>query len=111
MESEPESQRGLRAVATVDELREAPRRIIDLGSRRLVLVSVAGRLYCVENRCPHAGGSLGEGTLTGHQLVCPRHGWCFDIRTGRCDSDPRYAVETFPVVIDGGTVFVEIGDQ
>ena len=63
----------------------------------LALFNVEGQLFAVENICPHKGAPLAEGTICGHKLECPLHGWEFDVRTGKClttDADLKtYCVE------------------
>ena len=41
-----------------------------------------GTLYAVGARCPHVGGPLDQGTVTGHRVRCPWHGSVFDLETG-----------------------------
>ncbi len=52
--------------------------------------------YAVDNVCPHAGGPLGEGELDEHELVCPYHGYAYDVRDGSCLTDEDLAIRTFP---------------
>jgi nitrite reductase (NADH) small subunit len=73
-----------------------------------VFRSRAGRLYAVENRCPHRGGKLSEGMMAGDQVVCPMHAFRFDARTGECDQEGTCPVATFPVEERDGAVFVAL---
>ena len=59
------------------------------------------RLCAIENVCPHAGASLAEGVLDGDDVLCPLHGFRFDVTTGACSTDPILRVKTFPLVPDG----------
>ena len=66
--------------------------------------------YAIEDQCTHDGGPLGEGKLDGAtgQIVCPRHGARFDLRTGAALTLP--AIEPVPVYevrIEGGDILVE----
>jgi ferredoxin-nitrite reductase len=58
-------------------------------------------LYALDNRCPHAGGSLADGALDGNEVICPLHGYRFSLATGRCATDPRLAVHAFAVTPHG----------
>ena len=78
---------------------------IPLGQGRCFMVGVHevavfrcrdGRLFAVENRCPHRGGPLAEGIIGGSQVVCPLHGHKFDLITGY-GSEPKECVKTFKV--------------
>ncbi len=67
------------------------------GSTRLAVARLEdGRSFVVEDRCPHDGGPLSDGFVDGHRLVCARHGWEFDLETGRCVGRPRICVQRFP---------------
>ncbi|MDP9020609.1 MAG: Rieske 2Fe-2S domain-containing protein [Actinomycetota bacterium] len=69
----------------------------------LAVANVDGTVCAVADECPHAGASLGEGTLDGWSLRCPLHGASFDVRTGEVVSGPATeAVRCHPVeVVDG----------
>ena len=60
------------------------------------------RVHVIDNTCPHAGGSLSGGFVRDGRVVCPWHGWPFDLRTGRCPDNTQIAVTTHPSrVVDG----------
>jgi nitrite reductase (NADH) small subunit len=108
---------------------EGARRIVAHGGREVGVLRAAGRLVAFANHCPHQGGPVCEGMLI-HQveevlgpdksyqgmrfdearlnLVCPWHGWEFDVRTGRTAGDPRFALRRFEVVERDGDVFVRL---
>lgn len=85
------------------------------------------RFYAFENRCAHAGGPVGEGTIIGKvkavlgpgkellreefsdtelQIVCPWHGYEYDIETGTCAADGRFGLRRYTVVERGQDVYV-----
>ena len=71
-------------------------------------VNLDGQFYAVEDVCTHDGGPLGEGKLDGCELICPRHGARFDVRTGAATRMP--AIEpapTYAVRVEDGDVLVE----
>jgi nitrite reductase/ring-hydroxylating ferredoxin subunit len=84
---------------------------VELGGRRFRVVSVDGRLFAHDTRCPHLGGPLNEGTLEGCELVCPWHGYRFDLATGR-SSDGRNLRMFPPAVVEidacGGEVSLRL---
>lgn|GEM_PF-1101147 len=76
--------------------------------RRLVVCRAGGRLFALEDRCPHASEPLSGGALRGFALECPYHGGRLDVRDGRPLAPPiRRAARTFPVREAGA--IVEIG--
>ena len=77
---------------------------IDVG-----LFRVDGEIHALENRCPHAGDPLSEGSLDGAILTCAAHGWCFDVRTGFRPQDPDgFPIPRFAVRVTGGDVEIDL---
>ena len=78
----------------------------------LGLFRIGDEVFCMDDVCPHAGYSLAEGEIEGSCIVCPAHGWEFDVRTGlapgEIDEEPldRYAVR-----VEGGSVYVDIEER
>lgn len=69
-------------VAHVNELKPGEKKKISLKGKDILLVNIDNIFYAVDNKCPHMGGSLVEGNLQGSQIICPKHGSAFDVKTG-----------------------------
>ncbi len=105
------------------DLNEGEMKKVRLRGRDLLVARVEGRFYCVDDRCPHLGGSLSRGRLEGTTVVCPNHHSRFDLSDGRVLQwtdwagwtarlaqalrSPR-AVAAHPVKVDEGKVWVEV---
>ncbi len=75
-------------VATLDELPEGRVKTVTAGTKSMALTHINGQYAAMDNRCPHQGGPLGEGSIEcaddgQYWLRCPWHGWDFDPLTGR----------------------------
>ncbi len=81
---------------------------VDTGEATYAVCNVEGKLFCVDGLCPHAGGPLGQGILNGDMLVCPWHGWEFNCHTGVNDFDEDLQLKTYPVVVQGDEILIEI---
>jgi nitrite reductase/ring-hydroxylating ferredoxin subunit len=95
-------------VAAVADVPAGTGRVVEVGGKDVALFNVDGRFYAIDNACSHRGGPLGEGDLEDAVVVCPWHGWRWDVTTGTNTNNPAVRVACFPVVVDGGGVFVEI---
>jgi len=95
-------------VLKASELVEGQVRGVLAGSRRLALARVGGKIYCLDNTCAHAGGPLGEGKVEGSAVVCPWHGFGFDVKTGVSPMNSELKVPIYKVVVKGGDVFVDV---
>ena len=111
-------------VAAVRDLPPGGRKLFTVRGRPIAVFNLDGQFYGLLNRCPHQGGSLCEGLLTGLVLAdapgeyrmerageiirCPWHGWEFDIRSGQswCEPD-RIAVRQYPVEAASGQALVQ----
>ena len=56
---------------------------VKLEGRGVLLGNIDGRIYAIDNKCPHMGGNLSRGMLIGTIVTCPLHGSQFDIITGK----------------------------
>ncbi|HEX9780820.1 MAG TPA: Rieske 2Fe-2S domain-containing protein [bacterium] len=94
-------------VATTAELRSGEGKVVDVGGRAIALFHCDGQWYATDNTCPHRGGPLGEGSVSGMTVTCPWHGWEFDVSTGQCTlTDAK--INAYPVKIDGEDVLVSL---
>jgi nitrite reductase/ring-hydroxylating ferredoxin subunit len=87
-----------------------PGKIVEIiiGGTSIAVANVDGSFYATANACPHAEGPLGEGVVEGCSVVCPYHGWRFDLRTGACATVPGKSVKTYPVQVVGDAVCVQL---
>ena len=77
----------------------------------VAVFNVDGKFYAIEDVCTHDGEELTGGPVVGDQVVCPRHGARFCIRTGKALTPPAYEdVETFPVRVTDGRIQVNLGE-
>jgi nitrite reductase/ring-hydroxylating ferredoxin subunit len=101
--------------------------LVVIDDTEIGIFAVGDSLYAYESRCPHQGGPVCRGQVLGRvrtsvrdggavepewfddaelQLVCPWHGFEFEITTGRCRADPRFRLRSYPVRRRDGDVFV-----
>ena len=86
-----------------DEAKEFP-----CGSKTICVANINGAYSAMDSICPHRGGPLGQGTIEGNKVVCPWHGWAWDVNTGVAEQDANMKVAVYPLKIDGGEAMVEM---
>lgn len=95
-------------VARVDELPPGSRQVIEIDGARIIILNVDEQYFAIEDVCSHDGGELCAGLLEGDEIVCPRHGARFSIRTGAALTPPAYQpIATFPVRVLNGLIQVQ----
>jgi nitrite reductase (NADH) small subunit len=95
-------------IAAIDECPPGNGLEVIVGERVVALFNVEGTFYALDGVCPHQGGPLAEGDITGCIVTCPWHGWQFDVRTGQHQLSATIRQPTLPVRIDGDGVLVEL---
>jgi nitrite reductase/ring-hydroxylating ferredoxin subunit len=96
-------------LAPSSELMEGQARVFEAGDIRIALCKVESKIYAIEDLCTHDDGPLGEGSVNGFAIECPRHGARFDVRDGSVLRMPAASpVRTFPAHEKDGQVLVEI---
>jgi nitrite reductase (NADH) small subunit len=107
-------------VLAAADLPPGARSAVEAFGTTIALFNVEGRVYALENRCAHHGGPLCHGRVTGllapsapgeyrlesdHPVVvCPWHGWEYDLASGRTVFDPRVFVRAFEARLEDGGV-------
>lgn len=80
---------------------------VDIDDVEVAVFNVDGEFYAIENMCTHDDAVLTEGQLEGDQILCPRHGAAFCLRTGQALTPPAYEdLTTLDVRIEDGVVQV-----
>lgn len=100
------------AVADISEVPNGQRIFLSIGEENIVVFNIAGKLFAMGDVCTHDGGPLGEGELDGYQVICPRHGARFDVRTGKALTLPAVVdAPYYPVRINGSEIEVGIPEN
>jgi len=99
------------------------------GERIVALFNVGGKFYALDGICPHQGGPVCDGLLihrveeiiapdktyqgmrfseTDLHIVCPWHGWEFNIETGKCAGDGKHGLKRFQAIERDGAIYVVV---
>ena len=116
-------------VAGSDEIGERGRLVVEIGGTTVGIFRFRGRLHAYENLCAHQGGPACQGRIVHRvrerldeqrrsrgtefepdsmHIVCPWHGFEYDVRTGRHPGRPDFALRSFPVAESGGRIHVTL---
>ena len=115
-------------LGTLEDFPEGDCKVLAIGEFELGVFKLDGKLVAWENDCPHAQGPVCQGRIFNkveemiladgrsgglafgprRQVVCPWHGYEFDIETGKHPGDPRYRLRNVPLDIRGGEVWATL---
>jgi nitrite reductase (NADH) small subunit len=117
-------------VAGVEEIADGERRVIEAGDYEIGVFRLGSDYFAWENNCPHQGGPVCQGRVMNRvaevldegmrshgyrfveedvHIVCPWHGFEFNIRTGTHPGDPQAQLRGFKVSVRDGGVYVQLG--
>jgi nitrite reductase (NADH) small subunit len=111
-ETKAESKRWTR-IALGDDIPLREGRAVKVGNREIAIFNLGDRFLAVENRCPHKGGPLADGIVSGAAVVCPLHAWKMSLETGEGlnSASASSCVETFRTRVEHGVIFLELADN
>jgi nitrite reductase (NADH) small subunit len=88
-------------------------RAVKIRNYEIAIFNLGDRFLAVENRCPHKGGPLADGMVSGTNVVCPLHAWKMSLETGKGvnGQSASNCVETFRTRVEGGVVLLELSEM
>lgn len=96
-------------VTTLSTFPAGSKKAFHVADRRIALCNIEGRLYAMDDVCPHAGASMAAGPLKGTTLMCPLHAICFDVTNGAAVAPKNMEpLQSFPVYVEGDQIEVEV---
>jgi nitrite reductase (NADH) small subunit len=122
-----EIERSVVLVGTRADFDDGARMLVETSGIEIGVLLHDGEFHAYENRCMHQGGPVCEGTILGRveavldadmkmrgeqfsevttHLICPWHGFEYDLRTGECAADPTLSLRRFEVVERGDEIYV-----
>jgi nitrite reductase/ring-hydroxylating ferredoxin subunit len=100
-----------RKVADISEISEGGARSVELDEgRTIALFNDAGKIHATDNQCPHMGYPLTRGVIRHGILTCDWHGRSFDLEAGGCFNVECDDLQTFPVQVRNGEIWLHVGD-
>ena len=85
-------------------------RAVTLAGREIAIFNLGDRFLATDNRCPHQGGPLCDGIVTGASVVCPLHAWKVRLDSGQVERPAAGSacVSTYPTRVEDGVVWLEL---
>jgi nitrite reductase (NADH) small subunit len=65
-------------------------------------------VFALIDRCPHRGGPLSEGIVSGHTVACPLHNWVIELETGEAKAPDVGCAPSVPVRIESGRIYLRL---
>ena len=95
------------AVARVEECPPGSSLERIAGDHVVALFNVDGTFHALDGVCPHQGGPLGKGMMSGCVVTCPWHAWRFRLADGAWADSPRVKIDCYPVRVEQGVIMLQ----
>ena len=100
------------AIGSINDIPARGARCVDTPQGRIGVFRTAdGRVFAIEDHCPHKGGPLSQGIVHGAAVTCPLHNWVISLETGRAIGADEGAVKTIPVKVEAGRIVLGLGEM
>ncbi|NTV97280.1 MAG: nitrite reductase small subunit NirD [Thiobacillus sp.] len=96
-------------IGTLDDIPRQGARVVKTADGDIALFrTVDDQVFALRDRCPHKGGPLSQGIVSGHKVACPLHDWKIALDTGIAQAPDRGCAARFPVRLENGTVSLSL---
>ena len=83
-------------------------KLVKIKDQEIAVYNVKNKIYATQNKCLHEKGPLNEGSLDNNTVMCPWHGWRYNIENGSCKNVPGLKLKTYKVKINKEKIFIEV---
>ena len=97
-------------VTPCDNIPPREGREVVMGGRHIAVFNLGGRFFATDNRCPHKGGPLCDGIVTGAAVVCPLHAWKVNLATGTVERPEGVngCVQIYPLRVENEVILLGV---
>jgi len=106
-----ENQEEFVPVLEEKELQEGTMKRASVEGTPVLLIKQQGKIFVIDNRCPHQGCGFSGGTLDGLVIVCPCHDWRFNLETGEYEDEPSMKLIMFEWKVKSGKIWVKLNEE
>jgi nitrite reductase/ring-hydroxylating ferredoxin subunit len=92
------------------ELQEGKMKLLSVEGTPILFIKQKGKIFAIDNRCPHMGCGFSGGTLDGLVVICPCHDWRFDLETGEYEDEPSMKLTMYEWKIEAGKIWVKLDE-
>ncbi len=97
-----------RSVCKMSDLAEGFGRTFYVDDRPVAVFLIEGKIFAIDDTCPHMGASLGSGFVENGNVTCPWHFWRFRLKDGAWADNPRMGVACYAIRVEDGEVQVQL---
>jgi nitrite reductase/ring-hydroxylating ferredoxin subunit len=93
------------------DLTEGKMKRLSVEGTPVLLIKQQGKIFAIDNRCPHQACSMSNGSLDGLVIICPCHDWRFNLESGEYEEDPDLKLKMYEWKLEAGKIWVKIEED
>jgi nitrite reductase (NADH) small subunit len=98
-----------KTLCALDDIPRLGSRVVKTANGDLAVFRTADdRVFALNDRCPHKGGPLSQGIVSGDRVTCPLHGWLIELENGNAVAPDHGCVERHEARVESGQVYLRI---
>ena len=106
-----ENTDGFVPVLEEKKLQEGKMKRLSVEGTPVLFIKQQGKIFVIDNRCPHQGCGFSGGTLDGFVIVCPCHDWRFNLETAEYEDEPGFKLTKYEWKIKSGKILVKLEED
>ena len=95
-------------VCKIGDVKAGCGKSLEISGKSVAVFNVEGNFYALNDICGHRGGPLGEGEVDGKTVICPWHGWRYDVTSGANELVPDLPTQKYELKVEGEDILVDI---
>jgi len=96
-------------IGRVEDIPRLGSRVVQSPQGEIAIFRNAGdEVFALRNRCPHKGGPLSEGIVSGNRVTCPLHNWVLELESGSAVAPDVGCTPAYPVKLEQGHVYLQL---
>ena len=96
-------------VTTLEEIPPLGSRVVHTQQGNIAIFRAAdGKVFALHDRCPHKGGPLSQGIVSGKKVTCPLHGWNIGLEDGNAVAPDKGCAKKINILVQDGYVFIKL---
>lgn len=102
---------GYSPIIDESEIEEGKMKLVRVEGIPVLFIKQNGKIFAIDDRCPHMGCKFSGGSLEVGVVVCPCHEWKFNLETGEYDEDRSYVLVKYPFRVVSGKIWVKLEED
>jgi len=92
-------------ICSVEDIPKLGARVVRTAEGDIAVFRTADdEIFALRDKCPHKGGPLSQGIVSGRRVACPLHDWKIDLNSGDAVAPDEGCAARFPVQVEGGVI-------